>query len=99
MSPDGAPGGEPGTPPLGNGFFDQIDIIAALSPGHYLTGKYGAIAPHGKTEADLIYVPVPEPSCALLFGLGVLTACGCWGRRGSQHQRALGTLAVPFESR
>lgn len=48
---DGAPGGEQGTPPPGNGLFDQLDIIAALGPGHYLTGPYPAIRAAG-TEGD-----------------------------------------------
>jgi len=37
---DGAPGGSPGSPPVGNGFSDQLDIIASLSHGLYLTGPY-----------------------------------------------------------
>jgi hypothetical protein len=48
---DGAPGGEPGSPPAGNGAFDQLDIIAALGAGKYLTGPYNAILPDG-TEGD-----------------------------------------------
>ena len=44
---DGAPGGSPGNPPAGNGKFDQLDIIAALGAGKYLTGPYGAISPSG----------------------------------------------------
>ena len=46
---NGAPGGEPGSPPLGNGLFDQLDIIAALSAGKYLTGPYAALAAGGVT--------------------------------------------------
>ena len=42
---NGAPGGSPGDPPAGNGLFDQLDIIAALAAGTYLTGPYGAIQP------------------------------------------------------
>lgn len=53
---DGAPGGEPGSPPAGNGKFDQLDIIAALAAGHYLTGPYGAIKPGGEDgQASIIY--------------------------------------------
>ena len=44
---DAAPGGEPGNPPQGNGTFDQLDIIAALGAGTYLTGPYNAIAKGG----------------------------------------------------
>ena len=39
---DGAPGGEPGNPPAGNGVFDQNDIIEALAAGVYLSGPYNA---------------------------------------------------------
>ena len=42
---NGAPGGSQGSPPAGNGFFDQGDIIAALQHGFYLTGPYAALAP------------------------------------------------------
>ena len=55
---DGAPGGEQGNPPAGNGFFDQLDIIAALGPGHYLTGPYSALAGPGTVgdgQASLVY--------------------------------------------
>jgi hypothetical protein len=45
---DGAPGGQPGAPPPGDGLFDQSDIIAALGNGLYQFGPYaegGAPAP------------------------------------------------------
>ncbi len=44
---NGAPGGTQGSPPAGNGFFDQLDIIAALNANVYLTGPYGAVADNG----------------------------------------------------
>jgi hypothetical protein len=44
---NGAPGGQPGSPPVGNGFFDQLDIIAALAAGTYLNGSYAAIGCDG----------------------------------------------------
>lgn len=50
---DGAPGGSPDNPPDGDGLFDQLDIIAALTDGCYLgkcgyiSGPYGAIQPGG----------------------------------------------------
>jgi hypothetical protein len=40
---NGAPGGSPGSPPAGDGLFDQVDIIAALGAGWYLKGPYAAI--------------------------------------------------------
>lgn len=43
-----APGGEQGSPPPGNGLFDQLDIIAALAHGLYLRGPYAAIQPGGE---------------------------------------------------
>jgi hypothetical protein len=45
---DGSPGGSAGSPPEGNGQFDQLDIIAALAAGTYLQGPYAAIAPDGQ---------------------------------------------------
>jgi hypothetical protein len=42
---NGAPGGEPGSPPTGDGLFDQLDIIAALNNNLYLTGPYGDFTP------------------------------------------------------
>ena len=41
---NGAPGGEPGSPPAGDSVFNQLDIIAALGAGKYLTGPYAALA-------------------------------------------------------
>ena len=43
---NGAPGGWPGNPPLGDGRFDQLDLIAALSDC-YLTGPYAATKANG----------------------------------------------------
>lgn len=58
---NGAPGGAPGSPPPGNGLFDQIDIIAALGANVYLTGPYAAIADtpfvRGDTQASIVYDP------------------------------------------
>lgn len=47
---DGAPGGQPGNPPVGNGFFDQFDIIAAQQQAIYLTGPYATLAGGGLSE-------------------------------------------------
>ena len=49
---DGAPGGEPGNPPVGNGFFDQLDIIDALGADKYLKGPYAAIGSGGTRNDD-----------------------------------------------
>ena len=48
---NGAPGGSPGNPPVGDNVFNQIDIIAALNANMYLKGPYAAIAKNG-TEGD-----------------------------------------------
>ena len=76
---NGAPGGEPGNPPAGDGRFDQLDVIAALSNGFYLTGPYGAIQSNGQTgngETSIGYVPVPEPSALVLALLAVAAVSG-----------------------
>ena len=39
---NGAPGGEVGHPPLGDGKFDDLDVIAAWGNGLYSTGAYNA---------------------------------------------------------
>ena len=41
----GAPGGEPGSPPIGDGIFNQEDIIAALNNNLYRNGPYGDFTP------------------------------------------------------
>ena len=56
---DGAPGGKPGEPPAGDGFFNQLDIISALSTNVYLTGPYAALANGdgklGDGQTSLVY--------------------------------------------
>lgn len=49
---NGAPGGSPGNPPAGDGLFDQKDIVAALAPGHYLSGTYASLAANGREVDD-----------------------------------------------
>ena len=55
---DGAPGGSQGNPPQGDGFFNQLDIVAALMTDTYLTACYAALTPNGTRQDDqtsLIY--------------------------------------------
>ena len=49
---NGAPGGSIGSPPIGDGLFNQMDIIAALGANTYLTGPYSAIMPEGTDPDD-----------------------------------------------
>ena len=45
-------------PPVGDGVFDQLDIISSLGPNHYLTGPYAAITEGGSTgdgQTSVVY--------------------------------------------
>ena len=55
---DAAPGGHVGSPPPGDGMFNQLDIITALRAGTYLTGPYASVQPDGQQidgPASLVY--------------------------------------------
>jgi hypothetical protein len=85
-----APGGTPGNPPAGNGFFDQLDIIAALAHGLYLQGPYAAQVAAGSSagdaalsKGDLVSVPEPASGTLVLAGLAVVT--GLTRRRRQRH--------------
>lgn len=70
---DGAPGGTIGSPPPGNGLFDQLDIVAALAAGTYLKGPYAAVSPpRGGNLQEVDYIHVPEPVTAILLVVGVV---------------------------
>ena len=82
---DGAPGGEQGDPPPGDGRFDQLDIIAALSGGFYLTGPYAAIAAGGQLadgQTSVTYyaetgeLAVDAPSGVELTSINIDSAAG-----------------------
>ena len=86
---DRAPGGEQGSPPAGNGFFDQLDIIAALASGNYLTGPYAAIkdgGAQGDEQTSLIYdavsgeLSVDTPAGKDLTSINVTSAGGIFIR-------------------
>jgi hypothetical protein len=85
---DAAPGGSIGNPPQGNGQFDQIDIIMALSNGLYLQGPYVALAgpapDDGATDeqTSIVYDPatgglaVNAPASTELTSINIDSAAG-----------------------
>ena len=82
---NGAPGGQQGVPPPGNGLFDQLDIIAALANGLYLKGPYAAIVPGGTPndgQTSIIYdagtgeLAVDAPSAVQLTSINIDSAAG-----------------------
>ena len=82
---DGAPGGQPDSPPTGNGLFDQVDVVAALATGTYLTGPYAAIQLGGATgdqQTSLVYdagtgeLAVDAPSGQELTSINITSTDG-----------------------
>ena len=82
---DAAPGGEQGSPPQGNGLFDQLDIIAALNNGLYLAGPYAAVSPDGVAndgQTSVVYnvstgeVGVDAPAGVELTSINIQSAAG-----------------------
>ena len=82
---DGAPGGEQGNPPAGNGFFDQLDIISALAVGTYLTGPYAAVTAGGSVgdgQTSVVYdtgtgeLRVDAPAGMELTSINIDSAAG-----------------------
>lgn len=82
---NGAPGGSPGDPPPGNGLFDQVDIIAALGNGVYLSGPYPAVQPNGQqadAQTSVVYnaatgeLAVDAPAQAELTSINIDSASG-----------------------
>ena len=49
---NGAPGGQVGSPPAGDGLFDQNDIVASQQTAAYLTGPYAAVRTGGQLEDE-----------------------------------------------
>ena len=82
---DGAPGGTQENPPAGDGVFNQLDIIGAISSGTYLTGPYAAIKPggvEGDGQTSIVYNPgtgelsVDSPAGTELTSINVDSAGG-----------------------
>jgi hypothetical protein len=91
---NGAPGGEQGKPPTGNGLFDQVDIIAALGAAKYLTGPYAAIATGGKQDdrqTSIIYNPtsgelaIDAPAGVELTSVNVDSAAGIFTSEAARN--------------
>ena len=82
---NGAPGGSPGNPPVGDNLFNQLDIIAALNAGKYLTGPYAAIGIGGQradAQTSIVYdantgeVAVDVPAGKELTSVNIESASG-----------------------
>ncbi len=82
---NGAPGGTQGSPPAGDGQFNQLDIIGALAPGLYLAGPYAAVNAGGQPgdgQTSIIYdagsgeVSVDAPAGTELTSINIDSAAG-----------------------
>ena len=91
---NGAPGGSPGDPPAGDGVFDQLDVIAALNAGTYLTGPYAAIRPDGQlsdSQTSIIYdettgsLSVDAPAGAELTSINIQSASAIFTESPAEH--------------
>jgi hypothetical protein len=91
---NGAPGGGPGTPPPGNGLFDQFDVIAALGAGTYLTGPYTSVQPRGKLsdgQTSVVYdattgeIAVDSPAGRELTSINIDSASGVFTGDAAQN--------------
>jgi hypothetical protein len=91
---DGAPGGNPASPPAGNGQFDQLDIVKALTAGLYLTGPYAAVLPDGNEGDDQTSVGynaqtgelwVDAPAAHELTSINIDSAAGIFTGSAAQN--------------
>ena len=91
---NGAPGGEMGNPPTGDGLFNQLDIIAALGANIYLTGPYGAMASGGQPndgQTSVTYDPntgevlVDAPAGTELTSINIDSAGGIFTGAPAQN--------------
>ncbi len=89
-----APGGRRGNPPPGDGLFNQVDIIAALTAGKYLSGPYAAVRPNGMrgdVQTSLIYNPtsgeiaVNAPAGKELSSINIDSAAGIFTGQAAQN--------------
>jgi len=82
---NGAPGGTVGSPPAGDGLFNQFDVIAAQQAGIYLTGPYAAVRSGGQEndgQTSVFYdagtgeVAVDAPAGIELTSINIDSATG-----------------------
>lgn len=90
----GAPGGAPGNPPPGNGLFDQLDVIGALGPAHYLSGPYAALdadGARGDAQTSVVYnastgeVAVDAPAGVELTSMNIDSALSIFTGDAAQN--------------
>jgi hypothetical protein len=91
---NGAPGGAVGNPPIGDGRFDQQDIVAALKNGLYRTGPYIAVPGGGQRNDDqtsIFYdartgeVSVDAPAGVQLTSINIDSAGGIFTGESAQN--------------
>jgi hypothetical protein len=91
---NGAPGGNAQSPPAGDGQFNQVDIIAALTAGNYLSGPYAAIAPAGSRgdgQTSVIYnattgeLAVDAPAGTQLTSINIDSAAAIFTGQAAQN--------------
>ena len=89
-----APGGEPGSPPTGDGLFNQLDVIASQLNALYLTGPYAAIASGGSRgdgQTSIIYdantgeIAVDAPAGIDLTSVNIDSATGIFTGRPARN--------------
>ena len=89
-----APAGRPGDPPVGDGVFDQQDILAAQQNGLYLSGRYAVVNTGGQAndgQTSLGYdartgeVWVDAPSGIELTSVNIDSATGLFTGNASQN--------------
>ena len=91
---NGAPGGQPGNAPAGDGVFDQFDIIAAQQAAIYQTGPYAAVGSGGQNgdgqtsvgyDANTGEVWVDAPSGTELTSINIDSAAGIFTGQPAQN--------------
>ncbi len=89
-----APGGAAGSPPAGDGLFNQLDIIAALNNGLYLQGPYAALSGDGTAgdgQTSIIYnvttgeLGVDAPAGTDLTSININSAAGVFTGDAAQN--------------